>query len=146
MQKKNKKAKKSAEKVENNELPVIPETSSEVSFKSESSAVPNNVNGKMKMSKKDKRLEKDEKREKEQQAKQLQERINNEKKKKEETTKVEIEEPTTAEGLTSESVVVPCGPPLEVSAPSANSSEKVQSCNTCGGSFCDVKSYRDHFK
>jgi hypothetical protein len=97
------------------------------------------------MSKLDKRLEKDEKREKEHQAKLLQERINDEKKRKEEAQKVEVAvedtEDTTCDSSKPEEIVA--APVVE--APTALS-EKIQSCNTCGGAFHDVKTYREHFK
>jgi len=100
------------------------------------------------MSKQDKRLEKDEKREKEHQAKLLQERINDEKKKKQDAQKTEVngEETLNADNSKIEEVMVEATITPVTESVATVKSEKVQSCNTCGGAFHDVKTYRDHFK
>ncbi len=107
------------------------------------------VSSKVKVGKKEKRLEKDEKHEKEMEAKLLQERINHEQKKKHQSSFIEKSPAERKdETLTTSTEQIPSSlQTLEIAVDSILSvTEKLQSCNTCGGHFHDVKSYREHFK
>lgn len=127
------------------------DTVSVTSSKTKASEAPSLANDQSKMvkkSKKDKKFDKEEQLEKEREAKLLQERILAQKKKAQAEAQPSQPVSETADN-TASTVTTAEASPAETTQPivgSAAAATKVQSCNTCGGSFHDTKEYRDHFK
>lgn len=103
----------------------------------------------VKKSKKDKKFEKEEQLEKEREAKLLQERILAQKKKAQAEAQPSQPVSENVDNTVATTVTPAEATPAEATQPivgSAAAATKVQSCNTCGGSFHDTKEYREHFK